>query len=106
MLQAKGATSRNPFAVAASVHREDGLKGLWRGTTPSMVSRLRGWRREAVGINSRLVRVTSTTVLERPVRMRPVMVGPQLDTHCVRKASLLFLEGGRLQGNWASLLFL
>ncbi|GAB4823103.1 hypothetical protein N2152v2_010149 [Parachlorella kessleri] len=35
-MQAKGATSRNPFAVAALVYREDGLKGLWRGTTPSM----------------------------------------------------------------------
>lgn len=27
----------SPFSVTAAVYREEGLRGLWRGTTPSMV---------------------------------------------------------------------
>jgi hypothetical protein len=36
-MQTKGATISSPFAVAATVVREEGVLGLWKGTTPSMV---------------------------------------------------------------------
>lgn len=35
-MQAKGARPMSPFSVTAAVYREEGLRGLWRGTTPSM----------------------------------------------------------------------
>lgn len=37
-MQMKGAIVRNPFAIAADVVRQEGVQGLWKGTTPSMVS--------------------------------------------------------------------
>ena len=38
----KDAAVRNPFAIVAQVKREEGLRGLWKGTTPSMVSKEAG----------------------------------------------------------------
>lgn len=35
-MQIKGTVLRGPIAVAAAVVKEDGIKGLWKGTTPSM----------------------------------------------------------------------
>lgn len=35
-LQAQGSTLRGPFAVLGSVIRHEGVRGLWKGTTPSM----------------------------------------------------------------------
>ncbi len=37
-MQAKGEVVARPFAVAAAVIKSDGIVGLWKGTTPSMVS--------------------------------------------------------------------
>lgn len=35
-MQMAGATPKNPLTIAAEVVREEGVAGLWKGTTPSM----------------------------------------------------------------------
>lgn len=46
-MQKGGGASGGPFAVLARVVRQEGVQGLWVGTTPSMVSGLGRLRREA-----------------------------------------------------------
>lgn len=41
-MQKGGGTQGGPFAVLARVVRTDGVRGLWVGTTPSMVSTWKG----------------------------------------------------------------
>jgi len=42
-MQKGGGAQGGPFTVLARVVRSEGVRGLWVGTTPSMVSPLAGW---------------------------------------------------------------
>lgn len=48
-MQKGGGASGGPFAVLSRVVRADGVRGLWVGTTPSMVRKERGRESRGAG---------------------------------------------------------